>query len=150
YEWATRLPRPDEVFGDNAFIQPNPALVPESSHNVNLGVTVDDLHTPAGAWTATATGFLRKSENLIALFGADTQSYQNVLGARALGVDAAAVWTSPDELVSVDGNVTYQDVRNDSDEGAFGTFHGQRIPNRPYLFGGGSVRVTLHDLIQAQ
>jgi vitamin B12 transporter len=93
---------------------------------------------------------LRKAQNLIALFGADSESYQNVFGVRALGIDAAAVWTSPGDLVSLAGNLTYQDVRNDSAEGAFGTFNGQRIPNRPYLFGGGSARITLRDLLQAR
>jgi outer membrane cobalamin receptor len=150
YEWATRLPRPVEAFGDNAFIQANPGIQPESSHNLNLGLTVDHLRTPAGAITATATGFLREAMNLITLFGTDPQSYQNVLGARALGVDAAAVWTSPGELLSLDGSATYQDLRNDSSGGAFGSFDGVRIPNRPYLFGAASARLTFHDLVQAR
>jgi outer membrane cobalamin receptor len=150
YEWATRLPRPVEAFGDSAFIKANPAIEPESSHNLNLGITVDGLRTPAGALTATATGFLRQAKNLIVLFGTDPQSYQNVFGARALGVDAAAAWTSRGELLSVDGSATYQDLRNDSSGGAFGAFDGVRVPNRPYLFGAASARVTLRDLVLAR
>jgi vitamin B12 transporter len=148
YEWATRLPRPVEAFGDGAFIDANPAIEPESSHNLNLGVTVDGLRTPAGRFTATATGFLRDAKNLITLFGAERQSYQNVFGARALGVDAAVVWASPGDLVSVDGSATYQDLRNDSPGGEFGAFNGVRLPNRPYLFGAMSARLTLRDLVR--
>src|SRR5690606_15147578 len=39
WEWATRLPRPDEVFGDGALVDPNLALEPETSHNLNLGAS---------------------------------------------------------------------------------------------------------------
>ena len=147
YEWATRLPRPAEVFGDNVFIAPSFALVPETSHNVNAGLTVDGGTTAAGAFSATATGFLRESKHLIALFGADHQSYQNVSGARAVGVDAAAAWTSPGDYLSLDGNFTYQDVRNTSSDGVFGAFDGVRIPNQPYLFGGGAARFMLRDVV---
>ena len=150
YEWATRLPRPDEVFGqatDSGFIAANLTLAPETSHNVNAGITVDGVATAAGAFSATATGFLRKSKNLIAPFGTDNQAYQNVNGARAIGVDTAAAWTAPGGYLSLDGNFTYQDVRNDSSAGVFGSFNGVRIPNEPYLFGGGAARFTLHDLV---
>ena len=148
YEWATRLPRPTEVFGDNAFIAANLGLEPESSHNLNLGIAIDGARTAAGVFGATATGFVRKADHLISLFGNDdNQSYQNVFGARALGVEAAGVWTSPGDHLTIDGNATYQDFRNDSSSGPFGSFNGDRIPNHPYLFASGSARFKLHPLV---
>jgi outer membrane cobalamin receptor len=100
-----------------------------------------------GALGATVTGFFRKASNLISLFGnTDDQTYQNVYGARSLGVEAAAVWTSPGGYLSLDGNATYQDFRNDSPGGQFGAFDGDRIPNHPYLFASGTARFTLHDV----
>jgi hypothetical protein len=42
--------------------------------------------------------------------------------------------------VSFDGALTWQDVRNASTEGKFVAFEGDRIPNRPYLFGSWGVR----------
>ena len=148
YEWATRLPRPDEVFGDNAFVAPNLELEPESSHNLNLGLAVDAPSTPAGQVRASTTGFVRQADQLIVLLGNERdQSNQNVYGARSVGVEAAAEWTSPGEYLALDGTVTYQDFRNDSSAGAFGSFDGDRIPNRPYLFAHGAARIQLRDIV---
>jgi TonB family protein len=142
YEWATRLPRADEVFGDGAFVVANLALGPEQSHNLNLGAALDARATRTGSWRATATAILREADDLVVLLGNErAQSYQNVLGARSLGAEAAAGWTSPGEHVALDGNVTYQDFRNTARGGTFGDFVGDRIPNRPYLFATGSARV---------
>ncbi|WP_437982017.1 TonB-dependent siderophore myxochelin receptor MxcH [Sorangium sp. So ce117] len=151
YEWATRLPSPDEVFGDNTFIAANLGLDPEISHNVNLGLTLDARETPAGAFRATGNGFLRAADRLIVLLGNDRdQSYENVHGARSLGVEGSAGWTSPGEHLALDGNVTYLDFRNTSSEGAFGAFEGDRIPNRPYLFANGSARLLFHRVFAAE
>ncbi|MDQ2643175.1 MAG: TonB-dependent siderophore myxochelin receptor MxcH [Myxococcota bacterium] len=142
YEYATRLPSPDEIFGDNAFLIANLELEPETSHNANLGFSVDARETPLGDFRSGIGGFLRDADRLIALLGNDrVQSYQNVFGARSLGVEAALGWTSPREYVVLDGNATYQDFRNSSSEGTFGDFDGDRIPNRPYFFANGSARL---------
>ena len=142
YEWATRLPRPEEIFGDGQLIVDNLELEPETSHNVNLGLTLDARETRWGSWRSTINGFLRDADNLIILLGNDRVfSYQNVFGARSVGVEAAVGWTSPGQWLSLDGNVTYQDFRNTSDEGTFGDFEGDRIPNRPYLFANGMGRL---------
>jgi TonB family protein len=148
YEWATRLPRPDEIFSDNVFIVPNLDLRPEASHNGNAGLTVDARATSAGSFRATATGLLRETDQLIVLLGADqVQSYQNVFDSRVLGLEAAAGWTSPGDCVAIDGNVTQLDFRNTSKEGTFGAFAGDRIPNRPYLFANGTARFQLRSVV---
>lgn len=148
YEWATRLPRPDEVFGDNAFIIANLELEPETSHNANLGFTVDAKRTPGGDFRGTVNGFLRDADQLIVLLGNDrVQSYQNVFSARSMGVEGALGWTSPGEYLWLDGNVTYQDFRNTSEEGTFGDFAGDRIPNRPYLFANGTARLQFGGVV---
>ncbi|MCA9641723.1 MAG: TonB family protein, partial [Myxococcales bacterium] len=41
YEYATRLPRPDEVFGDGVLVLPNLELEPERSHNANIGPSIE-------------------------------------------------------------------------------------------------------------
>ncbi|WP_437608193.1 TonB-dependent siderophore myxochelin receptor MxcH [Sorangium sp. So ce834] len=147
YEWARRLPRPDEVFGDGALIRAKLDLSPETSHNGNLGVTIDAPGTAAGAWRLEANGYLRAAEDLIVLLGdGKISQYDNVFSARALGVEASARWTSPGEHVVLDGNVTYEDFRNTSEEGTFGRYAGQRMPNRPWLFANGSARVQLREV----
>ncbi|WP_437967000.1 TonB-dependent siderophore myxochelin receptor MxcH [Sorangium sp. So ce260] len=148
YEWATRLPRPVEVFGDGAMIVANVALKPETSHNGNLGVTIDARDTAWGAWRLDANGFIRAVERLIVLNNrTDSIQYIHVSGARSLGIEAAAGWTSPGEHVALDGNVTYDDFRKTSDEGNFARSEGERMPNRPWLFANGSARVQLQDVV---
>ncbi|AUX23899.1 TonB family protein [Sorangium cellulosum] len=148
YEWATRLPRPVEVFGDGAMIVANLALEPETSHNGNLGFTIDARDTASGAWRLDANGFVRAVERLIVLNNrTDSIQYIHVTGARSLGVEAAAGWTSPGEHVALDGNITYDDFRKTSDEGNFARSEGERMPNRPWLFANGSARVQLQGVV---
>jgi vitamin B12 transporter len=147
YEWATRLPRPDEIFGNAFPVAPNLYLKPETSHNVNLGVTVDSLRVPIGELRADVNGFLRDASDLIRLVGDDeSASYQNVRDARSLGVEAALGWTSVGEYVALDGNITYVDFRNTSKDGPDAAYEGDRIPNRPYFFGTGSARFQLSNM----
>ncbi|WP_437688572.1 TonB-dependent siderophore myxochelin receptor MxcH [Sorangium sp. So ce176] len=147
YEWATRLPRPVEVFGDGAMIVANLELEPETSHNGNLGFTIDARDTASGAWRLDANGFVRAVERLIVLNNrTESIQYIHVSGARSLGVEAAAGWTSPGEHLALDGNITYDDFRKTSDEGNFARSEGERMPNRPWLFANGSARVQLKEV----
>jgi vitamin B12 transporter len=150
YEYATRLPRPDEVFGDNAFVIANLELEPETSHNANLGLTFDLAETRGGAWRLGANAFLRSADQLIVLLGNDrVQTYQNVYGATSTGIESAAGWTSPGDYLALDGNFTYQSFRNTSAEGTFGDFEGDRIPNRPYLFANAAARLQFRGVMVA-
>ncbi|HEY8946550.1 MAG TPA: TonB-dependent receptor plug domain-containing protein, partial [Polyangiaceae bacterium] len=147
YEWALNLPRPDQVFGNGAQIAENLGLEPERSHNGNLSLSLDLPETPAGAFEAHASVFLRDVEQLIVLLGSDLVfSYQNVFNARVTGAEGSALWVSPGEHVELGGNVTYVDMRNTSSEGTFGAFEGDRIPNRPYLSANGSLRLRQRDV----
>lgn len=147
YEWATRLPRADEIFGNAFPIEANLSLEPELSHNVNLSVALSDLTTRGGALRGELNGFLREASQLIVLVG-DNQSasYQNVYSARALGGEATLGWTSLGDYVSLDANTTYVDFRNTSDTGAFTAYKGSRIPNRPYLFANGTAHLQISRL----
>ncbi|WP_437713078.1 TonB-dependent siderophore myxochelin receptor MxcH [Sorangium sp. So ce448] len=148
YEWATRLPRPIEVFGDGTMILPNLTLPPETSHNGNLGVTVDARDTASGAWRLDLNGFLRAIDQLIVLDSrALAARYVKVTGARSLGIETAAGWTSPGEHVALDANVTYDDFRKTSGDGNFAGSEGQRMPNRPWLFANGSARFQLPEVV---
>jgi vitamin B12 transporter len=151
YEWATRLPRPDEIFGNAFPIQANLELKPEISHNFNLGVTVNAPLGHGSQLRADVNGFVRDADQLIVLVGNDkTAMYQNVYSARSAGAEVAAGWTSPGEYLALDGNFTYVDFRNTSDTGPFEANKGDRIPNRPYLFGNGSARLQVRQLASPQ
>lgn len=142
YEWATRLPSVDEIFGDGILIQPNLALRPERSHNVNLGVRYE-AESSRGAITAETNTFARLVEDLIAALGTDRLiSNQNVAAARILGVEGSAGYVVPGDWASIDASITLQDIRNASSSGPYGAFEGDRLPNRPWLLGslGGTLR----------
>jgi vitamin B12 transporter len=136
YEYATRLPRPDEVFGNGILIQPNLNLEPEISHNGNVGPRIELRKTAIGDVVVDVNAFLRASDKLIVLLGTDRYlSYWNVYGARSVGLENLVSWTMPGRWLSLEGALTWQDVRNTSSDGTFGAFEGDRIPNRPWLFG---------------
>lgn len=147
YELATRSPRTDEVFGDAALILANLELQPERSHNLNVGARLDRTSSASGDYRAELNLFLRHAEQLIVLVGNDRYlRYENVFGARSMGVEASAGWTEPTGYVALDANVTYLDFRNTSSAGTFGAFVGDRIPNRPYLFANGNLELRLPEV----
>jgi outer membrane receptor protein involved in Fe transport len=136
YEYATRLPSTDELFGDGVLVGPNLTLAPETSHNANLGGRFEH-----GGLTVDVDGFVRDSKNLIVLLGAQQfLTYQNVYDARSIGLDASVVYTPPGHYVTVDASFSYDDLRNASSAGTFGDFNGDRVPNRPYLFASAGAR----------
>ncbi|WP_437502729.1 TonB-dependent siderophore myxochelin receptor MxcH [Sorangium sp. So ce1099] len=153
YELATRLPSPDEIFGDGLLIAPNVELDPETSHNINLGPRLELRRTAVGDISAELNGFLRESEDLIFRVFLHSQGelysfqFDNVARARALGVESQLGWVSPGRWVSLDGGVTLQDVRNASSAGRFGDFEGDRMPNRPWLFASWGARSRVPRLL---
>lgn len=144
YEYATRLPRPDEVFGDGALVHANLELVPEISHNANLGPRIDVRSAGLGDWMVELDAFLRRSDRQVVLLGNDRfYTYQNVYAARSRGVEGASSWLSPGRYLALDAALTWQDLRNVSDSGAFLEYAGDRLPNRPYLFSSWGARARL-------
>jgi len=147
YEYATRLPRPDEVFGNGVQIRENLNLEPEVSHNANIGPRFELRRSAFGELTVDVNAFLRDSDKLIVLLGNDRYyTYQNVYRARGFGLENAVNWRSLGRYLSLDGTLTWQDVRNASDDGTFKGFAGDRIPNRPYLFASWAARLRFAKL----
>ncbi|HET9957239.1 MAG TPA: TonB-dependent siderophore myxochelin receptor MxcH [Polyangiaceae bacterium] len=147
YEYATRLPRPDEVFGNGVLVQANLELEPEVSHNANAGPRLELPKTPIGSLVVDLNGFLRDSDRLIVLLGNDRYfTYQNVYHAGGVGLESAVNWVVPRRWLSLDGTLTWQDQRNVSNTGTFKSFEGDRIPNRPYLFASWAARLRVQGL----
>ena len=142
YEYATRLPRVEEVFGDGALTQANLELRPEVSHNLNAGAAARIESVTAGSVRAEVNLFYRDTEDLIRRTGAALYySFQNVAHARTLGVEGSARIASQGDRASLDLSGTLLDSRNRSSSGPYAAQEGDRIPNRPYAFG--SVTFTL-------
>jgi vitamin B12 transporter len=148
YELATRIPTIDEFVGDSLYIQPNPDLTPEYSHNANAGVVVDTRRTPIGNFTIEADGFWRDvTDRILPLADVKGVQYVNVRGVRVGGVEGAVKWISPGNWLTLQGNATWQDVRNQSTEGKFANFRYERIPNQPWLFANWSARFQWRKLL---
>ncbi|WP_394821651.1 TonB-dependent receptor domain-containing protein [Pendulispora albinea] len=143
YEHAMRQPSTDELFGDGILVAESLGLRPETSHNANLGVFVEDWKTPAGTVRASANGFARWTDDLIAqIVQTEYLHNENVAKARALGVESALGWTVPGgDWLTIDGHLTYQDLRNRSSDGPLAAEKGDRIPSIPYLLSSASVRL---------
>lgn len=149
YEYSVRLPEPREVFGNGAQIGENLELEPERSHNLNLGILVDGLETDWGTINGSVTGFYRDAEDLVVLLGrSEIFFYENVLRASVTGIEAAATWVAPSDFLEIGANVTYQDLRNRADRGQFEKFEGDRVPNKPYLFANGRVRLQKAAIVE--
>jgi TonB family protein len=148
YEYATRLPSADEVFGDGMFVQDNFALDPEVSHNANLGPALRLDDTWSGDYELEVMGFFRQADKLIVLLGSERFfTYQNVWEIRSFGVDISSAWTSPGRYVTLEGSTSVNDLRNVSNKGTFGMYDGDRIPNRPWLFGSWGARLHFEDVL---
>lgn len=150
YEYATRLPSADEVFGDGVQVDENLNLQPETSHNVNLGVSTESGHSWAGQAFAELNLFYRDARQLIRRVGASVFfSYQNTAAARTLGGDVSVRWVAPGERAVLEGSATYQDSRNTASSGPDAAQRGDRIPNRPYAFGSASLELRHPGLVTA-
>ncbi|MFS8067165.1 MAG: TonB-dependent siderophore myxochelin receptor MxcH [Byssovorax sp.] len=151
YEHTTRLPSPNEIFGNGVLIVPNLELEPETSDNGNGSLTVEANDTPVGQVRAEVNGFARFADNLVVLLGNDRYySYQNVFSARSVGVEGSLGYRTPGDYLALAGSFTVQDSRNTSDDGAFRDYAGDRIPNRPWLFGSASARAQLSSVLTAK
>lgn len=148
YEWTTRLPSIDQLFGDGLFTIENLELDPEVSHNANLGLRVDTEIEGLGRVEGEVSGFLRDTRDLF-FFRADTlrSRFENVGSARSLGVEASVAWTHPARWISLGGNTTYFDLENTSTSGDFAGFEGERVPNVPYLFANASATLWAEDFV---
>lgn len=149
YEYATRLPGSDEIFGDGVLIEENLDLQPETSHNANLGLSFDSGSQRAGQVFAEANVFYRDAEQLIRRVGAAVFfSHQNTAAARTLGADVSLRWTAPGQVAALEASATYLDARNTATAGPDAAQRGDRIPNRPYAFGSATLELRQAGLIQ--
>lgn len=150
YEYATRLPQTDELFGDGQFIQGNLNLKPERSHNINFELFFKSKQNyETSNWQVQTNVFLRKIDNQILFVPSLDRNniYQNVFAATSKGIEVSGSWTSKNDRLSFHANSTYQHFYNDSSEGIFAAYKGDRVPNQPYFFANGGANYSFHNII---
>ena len=150
YEYAYRLPRQNEIFGNGQLTGKNLELKPENSHNVNVQWSLIGKHTTQIDWQLQGNFFLRKINDLIFLvtnadgFG----TYDNVWSANSQGIELGGQLKNIVKGLSLNANTTYQSYFNTSDEGPFASYKGDRIPNTPYFFANGGLNYQINNVIQ--
>ena len=147
YEYATRLPDLEEVFGDGGLTIANLSLLPEKSHNANLGGHVTFDHELLGRLALDLQGTFRSARELIVkTTNGSFYQHQNVGRARSLGVFGALELEERKDRAGLNVQASYQDVRNRSRSGVLAAFHGDRIVNQPYLNASATLRLAAHGL----
>jgi vitamin B12 transporter len=151
YEYALRLPNSDELFGDGVFIETNPELKPERSHNFNVGPRLELNQTAIGDVVVDVNGFWRETKDQIVLIVTERFApYRNVADARSRGVEGSVSWLSPGQWLTLDGSITWMESINNSKEGPMAPFEGMPIPSRPYRFASWGARLHAGDWPKAE
>jgi len=121
-----RAPNLYELYGDGAFVRPNPDLQWEDGTQWDVGVTWKGKLDKADI-SATLTYFGRRSSNLIEFIMISPRygKYMNIGEAEINGIEfeAGALWRG----WKADINVTWMDAKNTSSDYR----NGKPLPNRP-------------------
>lgn len=151
FEKSYRLPEPEELFGDMVNLQGNLDLKPETSFNYNVGVSIWKQLNSDHRLDVSANGFYRDAKDFIRPRLNNNQTMQvmdNLYSVTNIGVEGEVRWTYRN-LLSAGANITYQNLRNNTEfeEGQTipSIVYRDRVPNMPYLFGNGDVSVMLQD-----
>ncbi len=133
YEYTTRIPDAEEYFGDGLFILGNPNLVPERSHNFNLGGS-SFLNNSRTSWIDFNLFYRDQSELVQFIPRIPFSTFENWSNARVKGIELGFRNRFFERLAS-NFNITYQDLRRVNIENPQEQLNeGSRIPNIPYLF----------------
>ena len=154
YEYAYRLPTSRELFGSGDDIERgNATLKPETSNNVNLGVTVRPMDTPAHRLTIDAAlqyrdinDYIRRTTNN----DNGRASSSNEGGVRSIGGDMSLRYTY-NGMLFVGANFSYFDMRSmmkyKTGTQSLSLNYKERIPAMPYMYGNAEAGVSLNDVV---
>ncbi|HEY3402470.1 MAG TPA: TonB-dependent receptor [Ohtaekwangia sp.] len=127
-EATTRLPEPEEIFGDGNLKVSNFELKPERSFNTNLGYRFDSKRYSLevnGFYRITRDGILNVPYNFL------YNRHENVEHTKGPGLEADMTYNIT-EWLNVNGNFTYQEPRIFDTGNA--EKEGSRQRNTPYFF----------------
>ncbi|RZK57668.1 MAG: TonB-dependent receptor [Pedobacter sp.] len=151
YELTNRMPEATEIFGDLENQEANPALKPERSDNVNVGIIYNFKIDDINRFSVTANGVYRYSADFIynRLNNNQTKTVaDNREGVRTLGADAEIRYSYKNWL-SAGTTVTYQYLQNlqqyEPGYNGVSPVYLDQMPNIPYLFGNADVSASIRD-----
>jgi outer membrane receptor protein involved in Fe transport len=147
YEYAGRLPNEAEALGDGLFINGNPNLLPEKSHNLNAGFTYQSNTEKNISAQMEINGFYRFVDDIIVLQNAlFIPQYDNLFKAQGYGGEAdlsILFW----KYVRLNYNITYVDFRKKGFRDLTDKpLDGKRVPNIPYFYSNASFTLSLKNI----
>ncbi|MDR1455730.1 MAG: carboxypeptidase-like regulatory domain-containing protein [Tannerella sp.] len=150
YEKTYRLPTANELFGNEDLEKSNAVLNPEHSDNFNFNLSYNkrfgkhhSVYADAGFLYRDIRDYIRRVVESMH----NTAAYENHGHVRNIGY-TGEVRYSYGRLLTVGGNVTYQNLRNrekyrSSGSSVLSTIYDSRVPNTPYLYGNGDISLFL-------
>ncbi|WP_025146462.1 TonB-dependent receptor [Pedobacter jeongneungensis] len=152
YELTNRMPEATEIFGDLENQEANPALKPEKSDNINVGVIYNFKINEINRFSVTANGVYRYSADFIynRLNNNQTKTTaDNRAGVRTLGTDAEVRYSYKNWLTA-GATVTYQYLQNlqqyEPNYNGVSPVYLDQMPNIPYLFGNMDISASFRDI----
>lgn len=153
YEKSNRLPENQELFGDYINQDSNFDLKPEQSNNINLGLNYAFSIKEQHHFMAGITGIYRKSNDFIYFRLNNNQSKvmaDNLNSVSNLGAEAEVRYSFK-QLLTVEANATYQNIRNqtkyEEDRTGISAVYKDRIPNLPFLYGHASASLFYNGVL---
>ncbi|MFV0589929.1 MAG: TonB-dependent receptor domain-containing protein [Draconibacterium sp.] len=160
YEHTSRMPMPEEIFGDGLFVGSNPDLGPEQSHNLNLGAEYYFRTNDKNRFALGGSFVYRDAKDLIytvVTVSSPKTHFDNLSKTRVMGLEGNFLYEW-NNLFHLGGNITFQDITDRAkmiyNESYTGTgwqqnFHyGFRLPNKPYLFANLNAGFTIDNFLK--
>ncbi|MBD1434899.1 TonB-dependent receptor [Sphingobacterium sp. DN00404] len=151
-EKAVRIPTEPEIFGDFLVILPNYELKPETSDNINAGISFSDHLGEEAYLSIKIDGFLRNQKNLIRIerVGIENARYINQAEVDGKGVEFSSRLTILKSL-DISANLTYQSnkiakVGKAADNASIG----RQVPNIPNFYYNLGVDYKIEDIFRSQ
>ncbi|PID93378.1 MAG: TonB-dependent receptor [Bacteroidetes bacterium] len=151
YEYGIRLPLARELLGNGTSIYPNFRLVPENSHNANLGLFGSFDFRSGQHLFYEAGGFYRRVEDYIHLVLSESEGqsqYANVSKVQVRGIEAEIRYDDGLRF-QVLANLSYLNERNRTrfqPNGKPEMTYNNRMPNRPWFYGNLDVTYSIGEL----
>jgi len=156
YEKAYRLPGSNELFGDLINQSDNPNLRPESSDNINLGLSYFVKLNNSHRISIDANYVYRYAKDYIRAMVGDLQPsgrrdfhFENLRSVTNNSVDANVRYYYKN-LISLGGNMTYQNLINtnkvEPGKSLESDIYKDRLPNVPYLYGNADANIYFNNL----
>jgi hypothetical protein len=155
FEKTYRLPTPDEIFGSpNDNIEGNTALKPESSNNLNAGVSYQTNFNKVNALTFDVNFMYRNSNDFIRTTFNNNQNKTLTLNQDSVnnyGVDGEIRYSYRNRFTA-GVNMTYQNLRNmtkyEPEQNYVSDYYKDRMPNIPFFFGNTDATVFFYDVFK--